>query len=75
MRRLLAALLLLLLLCGIAAAQDEALNIDVKEKVLENGLKVLVVERHGVPEVACRLFYNVGSANEVTGITGLSHLC
>jgi predicted Zn-dependent peptidase len=75
MRRLLLPVSIVLLLCAAAAAQDEALNIDVKEKVLENGLKILVVERKGTPEVVCRLFYNVGSANEVTGITGLSHLC
>jgi predicted Zn-dependent peptidase len=73
MRKLL-LVIVLLLLCVPAVAQDEALNIDVKEKVLENGLKILVVERHDVPEVACRLFYNVGSANEVPGITGISHL-
>ncbi len=65
----------LFVLCGVAMAQEKALNIDVKEKVLENGLKILVVERPGVPQVACRLFYNVGSANEVPGITGIAHLC
>ncbi len=75
MRRLFLAVSVVLLLCAAAVAQDEALNIDVKEKVLGNGLKILVVERKGTPEVVCRLFYNVGSANEVTGITGLSHLC
>lgn len=73
MRKLL-SFIVLLILCLPAVAQDEALNIDVKEKVLENGLKILVVERHDVPEVVCRLFYNVGSANEVPGITGISHL-
>jgi len=74
MRRIV-VFLSMFVLCGTVFAQEQSLNIDVKERILANGLKVLVVERHEVPEVACRLFYNVGSANEVPGITGLSHLC
>ncbi|MBI4567797.1 MAG: insulinase family protein [Planctomycetes bacterium] len=45
-----------------------------KEKVLDNGLKVLVLERRAEPSATCWLFYKVGSVNERPGITGLSHL-
>lgn len=42
---------------------------------LKNGLKVILYSDKNIPEVAVNLWYNVGSANEVTGKTGLAHLC
>ncbi|MHC4663341.1 MAG: M16 family metallopeptidase [Planctomycetota bacterium] len=72
---LLAAVGIVLLFCTASIPDDDTLNIDVKEKILDNGLQVLVVERPGAPEVVCRLFFKVGSVNEVPGITGISHLC
>jgi predicted Zn-dependent peptidase len=48
--------------------------VDVTERVLENGLKVLLVEDHNTPLVVCRLYYKVGSVNENIGKTGLSHM-
>ncbi|MFA5794941.1 MAG: pitrilysin family protein [Candidatus Brocadiia bacterium] len=49
-------------------------NLDVKEYVLNNGMKVLVLERFHSPTVSCRLFFKVGSINEQDGQTGISHL-
>lgn len=49
------------------------LNFDIKEKTLDNGMKILVVERHNSPTVSIWLIYKVGSVNEVTGRTGISH--
>jgi predicted Zn-dependent peptidase len=46
---------------------------DVKSFTLENGLKVLVLEDHSIPNANLYLFWKVGSRNEVPGITGLSH--
>ena len=40
---------------------------------LDNGLKVIVQEDHGIPNVAMYLFYRIGSRNERPGITGISH--
>ena len=40
---------------------------------LDNGLKVIVQEDHGIPNVAMYLFYRIGSRNERPGTTGLSH--
>jgi zinc protease len=41
--------------------------------VLDNGLKVLVQEVHTAPLVSVWCWYKVGSKNEVTGLTGVSH--
>lgn len=47
---------------------------QVKEIVLENGLKVLLFEEHSFPVFSSMVFYKVGSRNENLGETGLSHL-
>lgn len=48
---------------------------DIKEATLDNGLKVLIKEIHTSPIVAFTVWYQVGSKNERTGITGISHVC
>lgn len=40
---------------------------------LDNGLRVLVRQDHRAPAVVAQLWYKVGSADEVSGATGLSH--
>ena len=65
--------LLLSLVCVSAAPAGGALSLPVKEYVLENGLKLLVLPRRQVPQVACQVTYRVGSAYERPGKTGLSH--
>ncbi len=57
-----------------AALPATAQNIDAKEYWLDNGMQVLMVERHEAPTVMASIFCRVGSANETTGITGISHL-
>jgi zinc protease len=42
--------------------------------MLPNGLKVLAVEDHKSPIAVFQIWYRVGSRNEVSGRTGLSHL-
>lgn len=44
------------------------------EKVLENGLKVIVKEDHRAPVATAQVWYKVGSADEYGGITGVSHI-
>ncbi|MEW5924393.1 MAG: pitrilysin family protein, partial [Candidatus Zixiibacteriota bacterium] len=62
---------LLLLAAVIPAA---AQNIDAREFWLDNGMQVLMVERHETPTIMGAIAARVGSANETTGITGISHL-
>lgn len=45
----------------------------VYERVLDNGLKVLVLPRKGVRIAVCDLFYPVGSADEPPGKSGIAH--
>ena len=46
---------------------------DVKSFELNNGMKIMVLEDHSIPNANMYLFWKVGSRNEVPGITGLSH--
>src|SRR5215470_3761115 len=45
----------------------------VQEFVLDNGLKVLLLEDHKSPVVTFQVWYRVGSRNEKDGKSGLSH--
>jgi predicted Zn-dependent peptidase len=57
-----------------AAGPASGQKIDAKEYRLDNGMQVLMVERHETPTIMAAIFARVGSANETTGITGISHL-
>jgi predicted Zn-dependent peptidase len=57
-----------------AAVPAAAQNIDAKEYRLDNGMQVLMVERHEAPTIMAAIVARVGSANENAGITGISHL-
>ena len=46
----------------------------VSERVLPNGLKVLVKEDHRSPVAVSQVWYKVGSSYEPGGITGVSHM-
>ena len=46
----------------------------VNEIDLENGLRILVLEKHAAPTIACVTAVNVGSVDETTGETGLAHM-
>jgi predicted Zn-dependent peptidase len=56
------------------AAPLSAQELNVVERTLSNGMKVLMVARHDQPTVSCGWLARVGSANERPGITGLAHL-
>jgi len=51
-----------------------ALPAAVHERVLDNGLKVLVKPDHRAPIVTSQVWYKVGSSYEHGGITGVSHV-
>ncbi len=46
---------------------------DVHHEVLDNGLRVFLIESHEVPVVSHWIWYTVGSRDERSGETGLSH--
>jgi predicted Zn-dependent peptidase len=58
-----------------AAAQDLA-SFEKRTSVrkLDNGLTVILLERHDAPVFSYATFVNAGSAQEVPGITGLAHM-
>jgi len=68
--RLAAATLWVLAPLAPLAAQD----LPVTERTLANGLRVLLVERHEEPTIACGWVARVGSADERPGVTGIAHL-
>ncbi|MCJ7611520.1 MAG: insulinase family protein, partial [Candidatus Aminicenantes bacterium] len=72
MKRSLVLLFTLLTLAWLAVAAE--VKLDVKEHVLSNGMKILMVYKSGVPRVVCHVYYKVGSINERPGTTGLAHL-
>jgi predicted Zn-dependent peptidase len=68
----------LLILCltlthSIVAAQQEA-KLEVTKHVLDNGMTLLLVEKHTAPVFYSYTYFKVGSANEVGGIIGAAHL-
>jgi predicted Zn-dependent peptidase len=67
------ALCLLGVVVPLAGQQVPSLKDQVIERVLPNGLKVLMVKRPEAPLIRCILAYRVGSVNERPGITGISH--
>jgi zinc protease len=59
---------------AVFAATAFAQAMGVTEKVLPNGLKILLKEEHKAPVVTFQIWYKVGSRNEKLGTTGMSHL-
>jgi len=57
-----------------AFAQAAGVTLDVKEHVLQNGMKILMIPKPGVPRVVCHIYFKVGSINERPGITGSAHV-
>jgi zinc protease len=55
------------------SAQELELSLPVEERTLDNGLRVLVLEDHSIPNAAVYVGWRVGSRNERPGITGLAH--
>ncbi|HEY7557961.1 MAG TPA: pitrilysin family protein [Candidatus Binatia bacterium] len=71
MRRFLLASVCVLISLTFTAAPGHATY--VREIVLDNGLKVLLLEDHKSPAVTFQVWYRVGSRNEKDGKSGLSH--
>lgn len=63
-----------LVLLLLVALPLSAQQVDVIEHELDNGLRILMVQRPGDPSVAAGWVAQVGSVNERPGITGMAHL-
>jgi predicted Zn-dependent peptidase len=72
MKRALTLFLAILAFASVLAATE--LKLDVKEHVLSNGMRILMLPNHTVPRVVCHIYFKVGSINERPGITGLAHI-
>lgn len=70
--RILGLILTALFLAAFGRAGE--VTLDVKEHVLDNGMKILMIPKPGVPRVVCHIYYKAGSVNERPGITGIAHL-
>ena len=67
--------LLILQIHSFCFGQDlEEFEKRVTEFTLENGLHFIVVERHEAPVASFHTYADVGSVDEVKGITGLAHV-
>jgi predicted Zn-dependent peptidase len=74
-RSILALACLSVLLVQVSPAQNLAdFEKKVTEFTLDNGLKFIVVERHEAPVASFYTYADVGSVDEVKGITGLAHV-
>ena len=56
-----------------SSAQDD-IPLNIKQFHLDNGMQFIILERHTVPQVACRLAIRAGSALEEAGKTGIAHM-
>jgi predicted Zn-dependent peptidase len=72
-RRSTIALAMTILLCSLPAVAQDA-SVPVREEFLDNGMKLLLVERHESPTVTAGWVTHVGSVNEEVGATGIAHL-
>jgi len=74
-RSLIIVLAALVAVSGVAGAQTYLdLENQIQEFTLDNGVHFIVLEKHDVPVFSFRTYVNVGSANELRGITGISHI-
>ena len=56
-----------------ADAQDGRYALPIKEHLLDNGLRLLVLERPGDSRVVCKIFTDMGALNETPGQYGAAH--
>ena len=63
-----------LLLCLVVLPCVYSKTENTHEKNFDNGMKVIVKEDHRAPVVISQVWYRVGSAQEHSGITGVSHV-
>ncbi len=55
-------------------AQTKIAPLDIKQRTLQNGLKVVSVQDNSSPTVSVHVWFNVGSKNDPAGRNGFAHL-
>lgn len=68
------AVLAALALAAVAFAGAQELEGDVHAETLENGLRILLVERPSAPVVSFHLMFDVGGIDEPEGLGGIAHM-
>jgi len=65
-----------LLLAALPSLAESYLDLEgqIQEFTLDNGVNFIVLEDHTVPVFSFNIYMDVGSAQETTGITGISHI-
>jgi len=73
---LLGFIVILLLTVNLRAAESVLSDVEknITEFQLDNGIRVIILERHNAPVVSFVTMFDVGGANEVKGITGTAHV-
>src|SRR3982751_1209930 len=71
--------ILFVIFCGVCLtqtglAQVKFTPLNIKERTLENGLRVVSVQDNSSPNVTIQMWYNVGSKNDPPGRNGFAHL-
>ena len=74
MRKIAFVLLLVLGSSLFSAAQVKVAPLNIKERTLPNGLKVVSVQDNSSPTVAIHVWYNVGGKNDPQGKSGFAHM-
>ena len=74
MRRIILFLFSASILAVAVAAQIKVAPLDIKERTLANGLKVVSLQDNTSPTVAIHVWYNVGGKNDPAGKSGFAHM-
>ena len=74
MRKIIAITLALAVLSLSAIAQVKVAPMNIKQRTLPNGLKVVTMQDNSSPTVAIHVWYNVGGKNDPQGKSGFAHM-
>ncbi len=74
MRKLIATLTLALSIPVLAAAQISVAPINMKQRTLTNGLRVVTVQDNANPTVSIHVWYDVGGKDDPPGRSGFAHM-
>ncbi len=72
--RKISVLFLVMVFAFAAFAQTRIVPLNIKERTLANGLKVVSVRDNSSPSIAVHVWYNVGSKNDPEERNGFAHL-
>jgi len=73
-RRVISIIIFIITAYCVPAWPSEPLESRVKEYVLDNGMKILVLKRSGTPAFSAYIRYLVGAVDEEVGRTGSAHI-